>query len=876
MGAVGLCTPDAPVSTGNVSNSTSTVINSSLPSGVSNTTGTGDASVMSGTVALGIIIAIFASTSSNLGVNFEKHAFNTEQKAAKLEKRKERAYTSLWRWWLGIALIVLGGIGDFACYGLAPQTIVTPMGSLALVSNVFFAHFWLGEAVNKLDLVGTFLILIGAILAVAFGDHDEQCFTLAQLLELYHNPSVIGNFVFVILFLGAFYALSKVCEKTLEEEGEESERYQKLKHLHPLCYPALGGVWGGQTCLFAKSTAEVLKMTFQGNNQLVYFETWAILCAMISTIVLETHFLATGLKYFDALYIVPTFQCFFLASSVIGGAIFFQELANFSALQWIFFPSGVILCMIGVFLLSQRQMGGDTFDDESTEDLLNNDTTGSNKNLYKENLLPHDHNDLSDAGGDNLTMEEGKPTVESDDGNGDTGAVLNNAEVDLNVTTQSDVENSNTAAATTSETNKDKTNFKKTDSKTELIQAAEPVTSAKDFQPMTPVRKDEQKKKAFDDANYADDMEDGPPAGVDPDLSVISPVGPGSTTGGPGEFMQQTTPPPTRTPQLKVTESAPTPVTSAQRRRQHRRSIFEPKLRKEWRGTPEQRRRSMIINNNNASMKLNHRTNLDSSSHILNESETQSVADLESGGESGSNSNQGSNNDTTTMFTSNDLSSSSSSLTSQTSTVKTSRPGRMTTGSFLDFNSNASSSQANHRRKRSVSEDPQSTSIHTNRRKSWGLGDLITISASTSIGSNGESSSQNQTTTRRTSVWKEPFENDGSGADAAGGRARHRTSVLFLPFMLRAGANVDQEFRSGGAGNTGAALTKIRVDDDNAIADEKTKNNVETDDTLTEMKNDLEQGTGEESGKKTDTGTTTDEKNAEVENNDKVETKKEE
>eukprot|EP00948_MAST-09A_sp_MAST-9A-sp1_P003059 g3059.t1 len=479
MGAVGLCTPDAPVSTGNVSNSTSTVINSSLPSGVSNTTGTGDASVMSGTVALGIIIAIFASTSSNLGVNFEKHAFNTEQKAAKLEKRKERAYTSLWRWWLGIALIVLGGIGDFACYGLAPQTIVTPMGSLALVSNVFFAHFWLGEAVNKLDLVGTFLILIGAILAVAFGDHDEQCFTLAQLLELYHNPSVIGNFVFVILFLGAFYALSKVCEKTLEEEGEESERYQKLKHLHPLCYPALGGVWGGQTCLFAKSTAEVLKMTFQGNNQLVYFETWAILCAMISTIVLETHFLATGLKYFDALYIVPTFQCFFLASSVIGGAIFFQELANFSALQWIFFPSGVILCMIGVFLLSQRQMGGDTFDDESTEDLLNNDTTGSNKNLYKENLLPHDHNDLSDAGGDNLTMEEGKPTVESDDGNGDTGAVLNNAEVDLNVTTQSDVENSNTAAATTSETNKDKTNFKKTDSKTELIQAAEPVTSAK-------------------------------------------------------------------------------------------------------------------------------------------------------------------------------------------------------------------------------------------------------------------------------------------------------------------------------------------------------------------------------------------------------------
>ena len=79
-----------------------------------------------------------------------------------------------------------------------------------------------------------------------------------------------------------------------------------------------------QTCLFAKSTAELLKETFKGNNQLIYPLTWVIVLMMVFTIMMETHWLATGLKFFDALYIVPTFQVFFVMSSVIGGAIFFQ------------------------------------------------------------------------------------------------------------------------------------------------------------------------------------------------------------------------------------------------------------------------------------------------------------------------------------------------------------------------------------------------------------------------------------------------------------------------------------------------------------------------------------------------------------------------
>ena len=60
------------------------------------------------------------------------------------------------------------------------------MGSLSLVTNIGFAHFWLGEETSKLDLVGTILILVGATIAVAFGDHDEQCYTMEELMKYVH------------------------------------------------------------------------------------------------------------------------------------------------------------------------------------------------------------------------------------------------------------------------------------------------------------------------------------------------------------------------------------------------------------------------------------------------------------------------------------------------------------------------------------------------------------------------------------------------------------------------------------------------------------------------------------------------------------------
>ena len=49
-------------------------------------------------------------------------------------------------------------------------------------------------------------------------------------------------------------------------------------------------------------------------------------------------------------------QCFFIVVTIIGGAVYFKELSSFDLLQFIMFPVGVLLILIGIFLLSQRNM----------------------------------------------------------------------------------------------------------------------------------------------------------------------------------------------------------------------------------------------------------------------------------------------------------------------------------------------------------------------------------------------------------------------------------------------------------------------------------------------------------------------------------------
>lgn len=46
----------------------------------------------------------------------------------------------------------------------------------------------------------------------------------------------------------------------------------------------------------------------------------------------QIHWLAFGLQFFDAVFIVPVFQCFFISVSIFGGGVYFKEFSKMSTL----------------------------------------------------------------------------------------------------------------------------------------------------------------------------------------------------------------------------------------------------------------------------------------------------------------------------------------------------------------------------------------------------------------------------------------------------------------------------------------------------------------------------------------------------------------
>lgn len=329
--------------------------------------------------AVGAGLGVIGSVFSNLGVNVQKYSF---MKNALLSPEKRKPYWRNAGWWIGLALVILGALGDFIALGIAAQSIVAPIGAMTLVANIFFAHYWLKEHLPRKDLFATAAIITGSIVCAVTGDHTQTTYSLEQLLSFYSQAGFIVYAIFVVIFVCSLYALSKHIEPIkvnlntairifdqAKAAGQDSELraldenilaaealYMKWEKIHPFSYCAISGAFGGQNILFGKMVAELLARTFSGDNQMKYFLTYVFVVCMFLSIFFQLHFLAKALSSFDALYCVPVFQCFFIVFSTLAGAAYFSEFSRFSVTQSLIFPVGMFFTLGGVYVLSSRKM----------------------------------------------------------------------------------------------------------------------------------------------------------------------------------------------------------------------------------------------------------------------------------------------------------------------------------------------------------------------------------------------------------------------------------------------------------------------------------------------------------------------------------------
>ena len=71
-------------------------------------------------------------------------------------------YTKLKAWWVAILCMFVGEIGNFLAYGMAPASLVSPLGAITVISNAVLSKIILNEPMPRQKAVGVVLALVGA------------------------------------------------------------------------------------------------------------------------------------------------------------------------------------------------------------------------------------------------------------------------------------------------------------------------------------------------------------------------------------------------------------------------------------------------------------------------------------------------------------------------------------------------------------------------------------------------------------------------------------------------------------------------------------------------------------------------------------------
>merc|ERR1712124_162167 len=83
------------------------------------------------------------------------------------------------------------------------------------------------------------------------------------------------------------------------------------------------------------------------------FPFYVFLACLIGNLMIQTQLLNMAMHNFDSLTVIPIFITFYQIFGILGGAIYYNEFADFSTAQAFMFPIGCCISFCGIFIISK-------------------------------------------------------------------------------------------------------------------------------------------------------------------------------------------------------------------------------------------------------------------------------------------------------------------------------------------------------------------------------------------------------------------------------------------------------------------------------------------------------------------------------------------
>jgi len=218
----------------------------------------------------------------------------------------------------------------------ASPSILAPFSGLTLVWIVLFSETIIGEKPQRKQIIAAFLIIVGEVIVAIFGDHtNDEDVTLEDVEESYRNPYFLFFFVAMFAwFAGLIYIIVSKSSSSV---------------LRRFAFGVAGGsLTGFQN--FLKDSLTIIKAVGEEDAYPYYFYIFVVM-AMASSFG-GLLFLTACMKKYDATFSSAMFVGSFVISASIMSAVHYQTFQHLMGIwNWIMYPVGLIILMIGVDLL---------------------------------------------------------------------------------------------------------------------------------------------------------------------------------------------------------------------------------------------------------------------------------------------------------------------------------------------------------------------------------------------------------------------------------------------------------------------------------------------------------------------------------------------
>ncbi|KAF7376683.1 DUF803-domain-containing protein [Mycena sanguinolenta] len=234
------------------------------------------------------------------------------------------AYLKSPLWWLGMTMMIMGELCNFAAYAFVEAIVVTPLGALSVVICAILSSIFLKETLTFFGWLGCTLAILGSIL-------DFEKLFLSVGFLVYAGILITAALVII------FYAAPRWGKKSM------------------LWYIFVCSMIGGISVSVTTGLGAAIVTTAAGDNQFTHWFIYFLIGFVAITLITEVYYLNVALALFNTAMVTPTYYVIFTFFSILTTIVLFKGLsAPVSSI--ITLVMGFLVICVGITILQMSKV----------------------------------------------------------------------------------------------------------------------------------------------------------------------------------------------------------------------------------------------------------------------------------------------------------------------------------------------------------------------------------------------------------------------------------------------------------------------------------------------------------------------------------------